>query len=61
MDGEPISVLIVDDHEPFRRGLRALLRSTPDIEVAGEADTGNDAITRSDLLQPDVSTRTNLC
>ncbi len=54
MDGEPISVLIVDDHEPFRRGLRALLRSTPDIEVAGEADTGNDAITRSDLLQPDV-------
>ncbi len=54
MDGEPISVLIVDDHEPFRRGLRALLRSTPDVVVAGEADTGHDAITLADSLQPDV-------
>ena len=54
MNGEQIGVLIVDDHEPFRRGLRALLRSAPDIAVVGEAGTGDDAISLADSLQPDV-------
>ncbi len=41
---EPIRVLIVDDHAPFRDGLRALLRSEADIEAIG-------AIPRLDLPQ----------
>jgi DNA-binding NarL/FixJ family response regulator len=33
---EPVRVLIADDHEQFRAGLRALLASAPDLELAGE-------------------------
>jgi DNA-binding NarL/FixJ family response regulator len=51
---EKISVLLADDHPPFRAGLRALLESAPDIEVAGEARTGADAILQAAKLQPDV-------
>ena len=54
MNTEPIRVLIVDDHAPFRAGLRALLTSVPDMEVAGEAENGDDAIREADKLQPDV-------
>jgi len=46
--------LIVDDHAPFRAGLRALLTSVPDMEVAGEAVNGDDAIREAANLQPDV-------
>jgi DNA-binding NarL/FixJ family response regulator len=51
---EEISVLIVDDHPPFRAGLRALLDATVDIEIVGEAATGAQAITQAAKLQPDV-------
>lgn len=51
---EQISVLLADDHPPFRAGLRALLASAPDIEVVGEASTGTEAIFQADKLQPDV-------
>jgi DNA-binding NarL/FixJ family response regulator len=51
---DPIRVLIADDHLPFRDGLRALLRSEADIEMAGEAATGGEAITQAATLQPDV-------
>ncbi len=51
---EQISVLLADDHPPFRAGLRALLASAPDIEVLGEAGTGTDAVLQADKLQPDV-------
>ena len=54
MDSDPIRVLIVDDHAPFREGLRALLISVPEMEVAGEAANGNDAIREATRLQPDV-------
>ena len=54
MNTEPIRVLIVDDHAPFRAGLRALLTSVPEMEVAGEAENGDDAIREADKLQPDV-------
>ena len=54
MNTEPIRVLIVDDHAPFRAGLRALLTSMPDMEVAGEAENGEDAIRAAAKLQPDV-------
>src|SRR5215470_7030931 len=49
-----IRVLIVDDHAPFRDGMRALLRPEPDIETVGEAATGREAIAQATSLQPDV-------
>ena len=50
----PIRILVADDHTLFRDGLRALLGSVPDTEVAGEAATGDEAIARAGELQPDV-------
>jgi len=47
-------ILIVDDHPPFREGLRALLNSIPGMEAAGEAANGEDAIREAARLQPDV-------
>jgi DNA-binding NarL/FixJ family response regulator len=47
-------VLIVDDHPLFRDGLRGLLDSVPDMEVAGEAASGEQAIALAASLQPDV-------
>ena len=49
-----IHLLIVDDSEPFRIGLRALIKATPDMQIAGEADNGNAAIVLAEQLQPDV-------
>jgi DNA-binding NarL/FixJ family response regulator len=51
---EPICILIADDHPLFRDGLRALLDSVPDLQVMGEAMTGNEVITQAASLQPDV-------
>src|SRR4029077_14948022 len=47
-------ILIVDDHEIFRRGLRSLLESHADWEVCGEASDGQDAVEKARHLQPDV-------
>lgn len=51
---KPLCVLIADDHPVFRNGMRALLNSTPDIEVAGEASTSDEVIALAASLQPDV-------
>jgi DNA-binding NarL/FixJ family response regulator len=51
---EPIRVLIADDHEPFRAGLRAALGLADDIELAGEATDGPGAVAQAQRLQPDV-------
>ena len=51
---EPITVLIVDDHEVVRRGLRSFLESQGDIEVVGEAADGAQAIEKVQDLLPDV-------
>jgi DNA-binding NarL/FixJ family response regulator len=51
---EPIRVLIADDNSSFRRGLHALLQGTPEVELAGEAETGEQAVRLADRLQPDV-------
>src|ERR1700757_1230336 len=50
----PIRILIADDHEIFRRGLRSLLESHPEWEVCGEAVDGQEAVDRFKELQPDV-------
>jgi len=51
---DEIHVLIADDHTLFRAGLRALLNLFPDIQVAGEASSGEEAITKAEALQPDI-------
>jgi DNA-binding NarL/FixJ family response regulator len=51
---KPIRVLIVDDHPVVRQGLQSLLSNYPDIQVAGEADTGLRALEEAARLQPDV-------
>jgi DNA-binding NarL/FixJ family response regulator len=49
-----IRVLIVDDHQLFRDGLRALILSAADMEVAGEAATGEAALQMAAESKPDV-------
>ncbi|MBB2947090.1 DNA-binding NarL/FixJ family response regulator [Actinoplanes lutulentus] len=49
---EPITVLIADDHPMFRRGLRALLGTMPEVEVLGEATDGNEAVRLAEDLHP---------
>ncbi len=49
-----ISVLVVDDHTLFRDGLSAILMNVPDIEVVGEAGTGQEAVNQVERLGPDV-------
>lgn len=49
-----IRILIADDHEIFRRGLRSLLESHPQWEVCGEAMDGQEAVERARELDPDV-------
>lgn len=49
-----IRVLLVDDDELMRAGLRAVLSSAPSIEVVGEAQTGRHAIERARALEPHV-------
>lgn len=49
-----IRVLIADDHAMFRAGLRALLATEGDIEVVGEAATGEEAVAKAGELAPDI-------
>jgi DNA-binding NarL/FixJ family response regulator len=51
---DTIRVLIADDHQLFRDGLRALLESAPDTQVVGEAATGEEAIRLAAERQPHV-------
>lgn len=50
-----ISVFLVDDHEIVRRGIAALLGSSPGIEVVGEAGTVRQALGRIEATSPDVA------
>lgn len=49
-----IRVLIVDDHIVVRLGLRTLIQSQPDMEVAGDAAGGQDAVALVEKLHPDL-------
>ncbi|MFI6062748.1 response regulator [Streptomyces sp. NPDC051286] len=49
-----IRVLLVDDHQVVRRGLRTFLEIQDDIEVVGEAADGAEGVVRSEELRPDV-------
>ena len=48
------TVLLVDDHAVFRKGLRLLLEAEPDLRVVGEAGDGQEAIDLARKLSPDV-------
>jgi DNA-binding NarL/FixJ family response regulator len=51
---EPVRILLADDHDILRDGLRALLEMAGDMEVIGEARTGREAVAMAALLQPGV-------
>lgn len=51
---KPIRVLIVDDHAMVRKGLAAFLLAKIDLELAGEASNGEEALRLCEQLQPDV-------
>jgi NarL family two-component system response regulator LiaR len=51
---EPITILLVDDHEVVRQGVRAFLDTQADISVVGEADSGEEAVRLAEQLIPDV-------
>ena len=53
--GNPIRLLVVDDHHVVRQGLIALLSIMPGIEVAGEASDGLQAVELHRKLQPDIT------
>ncbi len=53
--GEPaIRVLLVDDHAVVRKGLRALFDREPDVEIVGEAESGEEALQLLERHRPDV-------
>lgn len=51
---DAIRILIADDHQGFRRGLRAMLRGEDDIEIVGDVSDGASVVAQADVLQPDV-------
>jgi DNA-binding NarL/FixJ family response regulator len=50
----PIRVLLVDDHPVVRGGIRGLLEKAPDLEIAGEAATGEETLRLVEETHPDV-------
>ncbi|MFI1460125.1 response regulator [Nocardia carnea] len=50
----PITVLVVDDQELMRVGLKMVLGAHPDLEVVGEAENGATAISQAAELKPDI-------
>jgi len=51
---KPVSVIIVDDHEVVRQGVRAYLGAQAEFEVLGEAESGTAAVSLAEELVPDV-------
>jgi two-component system response regulator DevR len=51
---DKLRIVLVDDHEVVRLGLRTLLERQPDLIVVGEAETANEAVQAVESLAPDV-------
>jgi two-component system, NarL family, response regulator DevR len=54
MEGPPLRVMLVDDHEVVRDGIKALLAGSDDIVVCAEAGTVRDAVAEAERALPDV-------
>ncbi|HEV2579658.1 MAG TPA: response regulator transcription factor [Ktedonobacteraceae bacterium] len=54
-NARPIRVMLADDHDILRQGLKMLLSLQTDIEIVGEARTGREAILLAGELRPDVA------
>lgn len=54
LDHRPVRILVADDHEVMRLGIRNLLESVPEWSVYAEARTGNEAVELALLSSPDV-------
>jgi len=54
VEDQPIRVLLVDDHEVVRQGLRAMLEAAGDVVVAGEAAGVREAVEVAEAVRPDV-------
>ena len=54
MQTRKITILLVDDHEVVRRGLKAFLDTQPDFKVIGEAGSGDEAVESAKELLPNV-------
>ena len=50
----PVRILIADDHDVVREGIKMMLRFHPDWEVCGEASDGEEAVERAKTLKPDA-------
>src|SRR5580693_4643560 len=50
-----VSLLVADDHETVRRGIRALIQEQPEWQIAAEAKDGRDAVTKAAECLPDVA------
>ncbi len=54
MSNNPLRILVADDHDIVRRGLKALLCAHPGWTVCGEALTGREAVTLAEEMKPDI-------
>jgi two-component system, NarL family, response regulator NreC len=53
--GKQIRILLADDHNVMRRGLKLLLESQPEFSVVGEASDGRQAVEQAEAVHPDVA------
>ena len=51
---EKLRILLADDHETVREGLRMILNAQPDMQVVATAGDGRDAVTQAEEISPDV-------
>src|SRR6202790_5273837 len=51
---KPLRILVVDDHDIIRRGLKQLLTARAGWEVCGEAKTGREAVALAEQLKPEI-------
>ena len=49
-----VRIMLADDHELMRDGLRLLIDQQPDMEIVGEAENGETAVALAQRLKPDV-------
>jgi len=52
----PQTILIVDDHPLFRKGVIQLIQAVPEFRFVGEAPSGTEGIALARALQPDMTT-----